>query len=70
MIKQEDSFLMTKRPEKGLLAGLWEFPSIVFQDNSDAKENKSVVDSLLSDFGIPSSFITKRKHIGEVGVYL
>lgn len=70
MIKQEESFLMTKRPEKGLLAGLWEFPSIIFQENSDDKENKSAVDSLLSDFGIPSSFITKRKHIGEVGVCL
>ena len=61
---------MTKRPEKGLLAGLWEFPSIIFQDNSHFKENKSVVDSLLSDFDIPPAIVAKRKHIGEVSISL
>lgn len=58
--------MMTKRPEKGLLAGLWEFPSIIFEDNLNAKEKTSAVDSLLNDYGIPKSVIAKRKYVGEV----
>lgn len=66
MIKKGDSYLMTKRPEKGLLGGLWEFPSVTFGDNLSDKENILSVDSMLSDFGVPLSMVAKRKHIKEV----
>lgn len=66
VIKRDNSFLITKRPDKGLLAGLWEFPSIIFADNSSTKQNTLVIDSMLSKFGIPASVVKKRKYIGEV----
>ena len=30
---QNETFLLSKRPEKGLLAGLWEFPSVDISDD-------------------------------------
>lgn len=33
------SFLLVKRPEKGLLAGLWQFPLVELPDNSNEDEN-------------------------------
>ncbi|XP_070688277.1 uncharacterized protein mutyh [Pempheris klunzingeri] len=36
----EDEFLLTQRPNKGLLAGLWEFPSLVQEEKSSAMKEK------------------------------
>uniref|UniRef100_A0A3Q3XK04 Adenine DNA glycosylase n=1 Tax=Mola mola TaxID=94237 RepID=A0A3Q3XK04_MOLML len=39
----EDEFLLTQRPNKGLLAGLWEFPALLqAEKNSDVKEKKAL----------------------------
>ncbi|KAM4628747.1 adenine DNA glycosylase [Polymixia lowei] len=35
----EDEYLLTQRPNKGLLAGMWEFPSLLLEgDNSEMKQ--------------------------------
>uniref|UniRef100_A0A673AD31 Adenine DNA glycosylase n=1 Tax=Sphaeramia orbicularis TaxID=375764 RepID=A0A673AD31_9TELE len=37
----EDEYLLTQRPDKGLLAGLWEFPSLLLDgENSETKQKK------------------------------
>ncbi|GAB2282369.1 hypothetical protein Dimus_016915 [Dionaea muscipula] len=42
-------YLIVKRPEEGLLAGLWEFPSVLLEhDYSDAVARRKTIDSFLS----------------------
>ncbi|XP_034565053.1 adenine DNA glycosylase isoform X2 [Notolabrus celidotus] len=39
----EDEYLLTQRPNKGLLAGLWEFPSLLLEEkNSDVKQKRAL----------------------------
>ncbi|GMH38068.1 hypothetical protein BSKO_05952 [Bryopsis sp. KO-2023] len=64
-------FLMVKRPEKGLLAGLWEFPTVSDIGEMDDKERKAAVVGMLDDrFGISveprGKFqLVERKDVGE-----
>ena len=49
-------YLMAKRPPTGLLAGLWEFPTLSVESGSSYDENRARVDAFLSDrFGIDLS---------------
>ncbi|KFM66866.1 A/G-specific adenine DNA glycosylase, partial [Stegodyphus mimosarum] len=57
---------MMRRPEKGLLAGLLEFPSIIFSEDASVKEQSSSVDQVLRELSIPINLFSSRKHIGEV----
>ncbi|KAI1851655.1 hypothetical protein JX266_003117 [Neoarthrinium moseri] len=64
--KGDNQFLIQRRPEKGLLAGLWEFPSYILPGTNDstAKTRKgeaaNFVKGLLeSEKGL--------KHVGELG---
>ncbi|XP_068174797.1 adenine DNA glycosylase-like isoform X2 [Antennarius striatus] len=40
---EEDEYLLTQRPNKGLLAGLWEFPSLLQEEkSSEVKQKKAL----------------------------
>ncbi|GLJ49369.1 hypothetical protein SUGI_1044420 [Cryptomeria japonica] len=66
-----NSFLLVKRPEKGLLAGLWEFPSILVSKSSLSPiELKAAMDQYLeSSLGIViapgKSEVILRKSVGK-----
>ncbi|KAK8094747.1 DNA glycosylase [Apiospora hydei] len=69
-IRRDDGhYLIHKRPEKGLLAGLWEFPSSILSDPSEAqpKSRKQIASRYVHDvLGLPAG--DKRlKHVGELG---
>ncbi|XVF21216.1 hypothetical protein REPUB_Repub12eG0071600 [Reevesia pubescens] len=45
---QSDSrFLLLKRPDEGLLAGLWEFPSVTLEEETDLSMRRKLIDQLL-----------------------
>ncbi|KAI7755768.1 hypothetical protein M8C21_012496 [Ambrosia artemisiifolia] len=62
-------FLIVKRPEEGLLAGLWEFPSVSLNEKDDLVTRRRAVDGFLKNsFGLNinrSSSIVSRDEIGE-----
>lgn len=73
-IRCGDYFLISKRPSKGLLAGLWELPSYAIPKGSKitALSRKDIAQSYVS--GLlkgPSSSLPKKKprlkHLGELG---
>lgn len=41
------SYLLAKRPEQGLLAGLWEFPSVAVDADANENARKAALDKLL-----------------------
>jgi A/G-specific adenine glycosylase len=64
--RTDGSYLIHRRPEKGLLAGLWEFPSKTLPNDRDCRTAaqrtalaRSHVESLLSD--------PPPEHVGELG---
>ncbi|KAD3067776.1 hypothetical protein E3N88_35656 [Mikania micrantha] len=62
-------FLLVRRPEEGLLAGLWEFPSVSLNGKADLVTRRRVVDDLLKkSFGLNvhrASDIVSRDEVGE-----
>lgn len=42
-------FLLVKRPEKGLLAGLWEFPSVLVDGAVDLTTRREAIDQFLKE---------------------
>ncbi|XP_077573093.1 adenine DNA glycosylase [Stigmatopora nigra] len=61
----EKEFLLLQRPNKGLLAGLWEFPGLVLEDKGQKKQKVALCDQLSKLIGvqlIDSSF----QYVGEV----
>ncbi|KAL8237144.1 hypothetical protein R6Q59_018225 [Mikania micrantha] len=62
-------FLLVKRPEEGLLAGLWEFPSVSLNGKADLVTRRRVVDDFLKkSFGLNvhrASDIVSRDEVGE-----
>ncbi|KAK1441415.1 hypothetical protein QVD17_07290 [Tagetes erecta] len=62
-------FLLVKRPEEGLLAGLWEFPSVSLNGKTDLVTRRRAVDDFLKkSFGLNfhrSSDIVSRDEVGE-----
>ncbi|XVE72617.1 hypothetical protein DITRI_Ditri11bG0052400 [Diplodiscus trichospermus] len=47
---QSDSrFLLVKRPDEGLLAGLWEFPSVTLDEEADLSMRRKLIDQLLKN---------------------
>ncbi|MFS7997702.1 putative DNA-(apurinic or apyrimidinic site) lyase [Helianthus anomalus] len=62
-------FLIVKRPEEGLLAGLWEFPSVSLNEKDDLVTRRRAVDDFLKNsFGLNvnrSSNIVSRDEVGE-----
>ena len=39
--RPDGSYLLERRPEKGLLAGLWEFPSLILNDDNDDADGEA-----------------------------
>lgn len=66
-IKHEDFLLIHRRPEKGLLAGLWEFPSLILPEAADAKPatRGKLAKAHVTD--LVSSLKAKARHVGELG---
>lgn len=61
-------FLLVKRPDKGLLAGLWEFPSVPLIGDVDCVTRKDAIDQLLKSFDIElgsTCNVVFRKDVGE-----
>lgn len=67
----DGQYLIQKRPEKGLLAGLWEFPSYILQDVDEAgssAKRKSKALAHVSEIGGEHGHKTsKTKQVGELG---
>lgn len=62
----EDEYLLTQRPNKGLLAGLWEFPSLLLEgENSEMKQKKALCAEIRRILGthLTESLI---QYVGEV----
>ncbi|XP_078657921.1 adenine DNA glycosylase-like isoform X1 [Branchiostoma floridae x Branchiostoma belcheri] len=63
----ETKFLIVQRPETGLLAGLWEFPSVQLGSDGQSETRKSLIDSYLKEtLGLTFEDVEKRTHVGEV----
>ncbi|XP_066298550.1 adenine DNA glycosylase-like isoform X2 [Branchiostoma lanceolatum] len=63
----ETKFLIVQRPETGLLAGLWEFPSVQLDRDSQSETRKSLIDSYLKEtIGLTFGDVERRIHVGEV----
>ncbi|KAK7418255.1 hypothetical protein QQX98_004039 [Neonectria punicea] len=73
VIRRSDGHhLIQKRPDKGLLAGLWEFPSEILQesdDNSTSKLRKSRATAFVTNVISQDKTATagRLKHVGELG---
>lgn len=68
--KQPNSvFLLVKRPDEGLLAGLWEFPSIILKEESNLTRRRKAIDSFLKkSFNLDpqkNCSIVLREDVGE-----
>lgn len=75
-IRRSDGlYLIHKRPEKGLLAGLWEFPSYILPPTNDStlktrKQDAARYISKLMGISIPTAKTSQAscmKHVGELG---
>ncbi|KAF7549677.1 hypothetical protein G7Z17_g6232 [Cylindrodendrum hubeiense] len=70
--RSDGQYLIQKRPEKGLLAGLWEFPSNILQDsddNSTTKLRRARATDFVSDLITQdkTSQGAQLKHVRELG---
>ncbi|PIA42912.1 hypothetical protein AQUCO_02000392v1 [Aquilegia coerulea] len=67
----DNVFLLVKRPEEGLLAGLWEFPSVLIDGEADLSMRREAMDCYLKK---SFKLDTKKKHCvlsrNYVGEYL
>lgn len=68
-------WLMVQRPDKGLLAGQWELPSVIIQDGGQVGEGlekglegkrKSEADALLRELGLEPCQFRERKVMGTI----
>ena len=61
-------FLLVKRPNEGLLAGLWEFPSVLLDRETDEATRRTAIDLFLKSFKLDTkknSCIVSREDVGE-----
>uniref|UniRef100_A0A8C7X7P9 Adenine DNA glycosylase n=1 Tax=Oryzias sinensis TaxID=183150 RepID=A0A8C7X7P9_9TELE len=64
--QDDQEFLLTQRPNKGLLAGLWEFPSLLLHDgDSDAEQRRALCHQISRTLNADVSDGLLR-HVGEV----
>nr|GLL42843.1 adenine DNA glycosylase isoform X1 [Ipomoea trifida] len=67
--ESNSKFLIVKRPNEGLLAGLWEFPSVLLDGEADLASRRKATDNLLrSSFNLDtkrSYSVHLREHVGE-----
>ncbi|VFQ86348.1 unnamed protein product [Cuscuta campestris] len=62
-------FLLVKRPNEGLLAGLWEFPSVLLDGEVDLASRRTATDNFLRSsiyLDMKKSYtVVLREHVGE-----
>ncbi|CAL9224945.1 unnamed protein product [Arabidopsis halleri] len=62
-------FVLVKRPEQGLLAGLWEFPSVILDEEADSPTRRSAINLFLKEaFHVEpkkTCTIVSREELGE-----
>ncbi|KAK4370321.1 hypothetical protein RND71_009800 [Anisodus tanguticus] len=67
--QSSSKFILVKRPNEGLLAGLWEFPSVLLEKEADLASRRKAIDNFLqSSFNLDlkeSTRIVSREDIGE-----
>ncbi|CAN1355608.1 Adenine DNA glycosylase [Linum perenne] len=67
--QSDNRFLLVRRPDEGLLAGLWEFPSVLMKTEADLMRRRKVMDSSLrKSFGLDpkrSYSVVRRENVGE-----
>ncbi|MCO5598723.1 hypothetical protein L7F22_052821 [Adiantum nelumboides] len=66
---KEGKFLINKRPEKGLLAGMWEFPSDILPNTNDStsKDRKKRASMFLENYIDDENLSNKLVPRGELG---
>ncbi|KAI7983471.1 Adenine DNA glycosylase [Camellia lanceoleosa] len=68
-LQSDGRFLLVKRPDEGLLAGLWEFPSVLLGVETDLATRRNAIDKFLKkSFNLDlkkSCTIVLREDIGE-----
>ncbi len=63
---QDGRFLLLKRPEEGLLAGLWEFPLVATAATTATASSARVMDAYLrEEVGLPVARVVSRTILGE-----
>lgn len=69
--QSDNKYLLVKRPDEGLLAGLWEFPSVLLEGEADLTSRRKAIDSFLKQtFGLDMKKSCKVVLREEVGVYV
>ena len=68
--KSKTGYLLVKRPEEGLLAGLWEFPSVLVDEHkTDMRTRRKTMDKYLKKlFGLDvgkNCYVMQREEVGE-----
>ncbi|KAL8549123.1 hypothetical protein ACS0TY_008110 [Phlomoides rotata] len=67
--QSESRYILVKRPDEGLLAGLWEFPSVLIEGEADLPTRRKAIDIFLKQsFGLDlkrSCKIVLREEVGE-----
>lgn len=67
--QSSSKYILVKRPNEGLLAGLWEFPSVLLEKEADLASRRKAIDNFLqSSFNLDlkeSTRIVSREDIGE-----
>lgn len=62
-------FVLVKRPEEGLLAGLWEFPSVILNEEADVATRRNAINLYLKEvFHVEpkeTCNIVSREELGE-----
>ncbi|KAH6766117.1 HhH-GPD base excision DNA repair family protein [Perilla frutescens var. hirtella] len=69
--QSDNRYLLVKRPDEGLLAGLWEFPSVLLEGEADLTSRRKAINSFLKQsFGLDMKKSCKVVLREEVGVYV
>ncbi|KAG7543293.1 HhH-GPD domain [Arabidopsis thaliana x Arabidopsis arenosa] len=62
-------FVLVKRPEQGLLAGLWEFPSVILDEEADSSTRRSAINLFLKEAfhvePMKTCTVVSREELGE-----
>ncbi|KAM6590323.1 hypothetical protein CsatA_012928 [Cannabis sativa] len=65
----DSEFILVKRPDEGLLAGLWEFPSVLLEGEANLVTRRKMINQYLrNNFGLDirkSCKVVLREHVGE-----
>lgn len=68
---EESEFILVRRPDEGLLAGLWEFPSVPVEENIDvATKRKAINHFLKKSFNIKIGETCVEVMREDIGVYV